>query len=142
MRHSLFIDSNVWFSAFYRSGTCSELIQKSTKQAFELYISELVLEEVIRNLELKLPHTLRYFVDFIHLQDVIVLKNPDIHRLEKYQLLADKHDLPILIAALESPCEFFITGNLKDFQVEKIASNHNLSVVTPAKYLKILDTAD
>ncbi|MBP9691375.1 putative toxin-antitoxin system toxin component, PIN family [Candidatus Woesebacteria bacterium] len=142
MRHSLFIDSNVWFSAFYRSGTCSELIQKSIKQGSELYISELVLEEVIRNLELKLPHAMQNFIDYIHLHDVLVLEKPSMRTLKKYELLADKEDFPILVSAIESPCEFFITGNIKDFQVKKIASKHNLSVLTPAQYLKVMDVLE
>jgi len=142
MRRSLFIDSNVWFSAFYRSGTCSDLIQNSIKQGFELYISELVLEEVIRNIELKLPHTLQNFIDYIHLHDIIVLEKPHIQALKKYEFLAQKQDLPILVSAIESPCEFFITGNIKDFKVKKIASKHNLSILTPAQFMKILDITD
>jgi len=53
--------------------------------------------------------------------------------------LADKKDIPTLVAAIEYNCKFFITGNIKDFRVEEIFNKHKLKVLPPADFLKLLE---
>lgn len=58
MKPSVFIDSNIWFSAFYKEGLCSKLLEKIQTLGWKTHISELVLDEVVRNIQLKIPTTL------------------------------------------------------------------------------------
>ena len=49
----VFIDSNIWFSAIYKAGNCSQLLQTLSQNKWEIVISELVLREILRNIEVK-----------------------------------------------------------------------------------------
>lgn len=131
---SVFIDSNVWFSAFYRKGICSKLIEKSISLGCKVCISELVLEEVIKNIQLKIPSALPFFIDYLKENKITVLKNPSITKLFQYKGLAEKHDLPILVSAIEYKCDYFITGNLSDFDLKKIKIKSKIIIMSPREY--------
>lgn len=131
---SVFIDSNIWFSAFYREGMCSKLIEKSISLGRKVCISELVLEEVIRNIQLKIPHVLPFFTSYLKENKIIVLKNPSVPTLLQYKGLAEKYDLPILVSAIEYKCGYFITGNLSDFNLKKIKIKSKIIIISPREY--------
>lgn len=131
---SVFIDSNVWFSAFYRKGIYSKLIEKSISLGWKVCISELVLEEAIRNIQLKTPHVLLFFTSYLKANKIIVLKNPSITILLQYKGLAEKHDLPILVSAIEYKCNYFITGNVGDVNLKKIEYKSKIIIMSPREY--------
>ncbi len=135
MKTSVFIDSNVWFSAFYRDGTCSRLLNLVESSKFQINISELVLEEIIRNIQLKIPRALPYFLDYLKNNKIVILKNPYSKLLEKYKKLAHFEDLPIIVSAFESKCNYFITGNIKDFNLILINKISKIKIVTPSEFL-------
>ena len=61
MKSAVFIDSNVWFSAFYKKGVCSKLLKNIKSLDWQVCVSELVLEEIIRNIQLKIPNALSFY---------------------------------------------------------------------------------
>ena len=136
MKSTVFIDSNVWFSAFYKDGTCSELLKKTKLLGWKVFVSELILEEVIRNIQSKIPNALPFFIKYLKENKIIVLKNPSLELLNKYKKLAKFEDLPIIISAVESRCNYFITGNIKDFNTGFINKINKIKIVTPAEFLK------
>lgn len=136
MKPSVFIDSNVWFSAFYKDGICSKLLENTGASGQKICISELVLEEIIRNVQLKIPSVLPLFINYVKENKICVLKNPSASQLLRYQGLAEKCDLPILVAAIEFKCNFFITGNLKDFNFPRIKKVSNIIIISPREYLE------
>jgi len=136
MKPSVFIDSNVWFSAFYKDGICSKLLGNIKSLGQKVCISELVLEEVIRNIQLKIPNVLTFFINYLKENKIIVLKNPSTNALLQYDKLAHKFDLPIIVAAIEFKCNFFISGNLKDFNRQKIKKVSNIILISPREYLE------
>lgn len=133
----LFIDSNVWFSAFYKKGVASQLLEKLNNKKYEIVISQLVLEEIIVNIKKKLPSVLRLVYNFFQHYPVTIIKNPSLKELKDYPNLAQKKDLPILVSALNYKCGFFISGNIKDFKAEKIRKKYRLIILTPLAYLTI-----
>lgn len=135
----VFIDSNIWFSAFYKKGVCSELLRSLHKASWEIVISELVLEEVIRNIKEKIPHVLALVIEYFNTVKPTVVKNPLKDKVPTYRDLASLHDLPILIAAVEYRCAYFITGNIKDFKSSPIKKKSGLRIVTPSDFLKLLE---
>lgn len=136
----VFIDSNVWFSAFYKKGVASGLISELLHGEFEIVVSELVLEEMIRNIGKKLPTALSSVSQFFQECPVTVIKNPRVKQLRKFTGLAQRKDLPILISALNYQCNFFVTGNKKDFRISKIKTQHHLLVLNPREMLEKLGT--
>ncbi len=139
MKSSVFIDSNVWFSAFYKEGSCFKLLKNIKSLGWKMFISELVLEEVIKNIQLKIPDALSYFVDYLKENKIIVLKNPSSKLLIRYKKLAKFEDLPIIISVVESKCDYFITGNIKDFNIVLINKIFEIKILTPAKFLKQIE---
>jgi len=131
----VFVDSNVWFSAFYKKGVASDLISKLLRKKFEIVVSELVLEEVIKNIGKKLPAALSLVYQFFRECPVTVIKNPKIRQIQRFAGLAQRKDLPILVSVLNYKCNFFVTGNKKDFKISSIKKQHNLLVLSPREML-------
>ncbi|MDO8741746.1 MAG: PIN domain-containing protein [Candidatus Roizmanbacteria bacterium] len=136
MKSSVFIDSNVWFSAFYKEGSCSKLLRDIKSSGWKVFVSELVLEEVIRNIQLKIPHVLPFFINYLKENKVVVFKNPASKLLVQHKKLAKFEDLPIIISAFESKCDYFITGNIKDFNIVLINKIFKIKILTPTEFLK------
>lgn len=133
----VFIDSNVWFSSFYKEGVASRLVKKLNTKRYEVVISQLVLEEVVINIKKKLPSVLPLVYDFLQQYPITVIKDPSSKTLGKYIGLADKKDLPILTSALEYQCDYFVTGNIKDFKVNQVGKKYGLKILNPGEALKI-----
>lgn len=133
----VFIDSNVWFSAFYKEGVCSQLLRNLTKLSYEIVISELVLEEVIRNIKEKIPKALSLVIEYLNNIRPTVVKIPNKSVISQYKTLAEEKDLPILVSAVEFKCLYFITGNMKDFKVDLIRKKTGLKVLTPSNFLNL-----
>lgn len=131
----VFIDTNVWFSAFWNEGTCAQLLQVLRTSPYELVVSQLVLEELIRNSKKKIPNLLPFIIDYLDTTKPTVVKNPKKEKARLYIGLARLDDLSILVSAIQYHCRYFITGNIKDFQVEKIQKKTKLQVVTPVAFL-------
>jgi hypothetical protein len=130
----IFIDSNVWFSAFYRKGVCSNLIETLHQLNFEIVICELVLEEILKNIKEKIPDALSLVIEYLKIIKPTVVKNPKKEVALKYKNLASLKDIPILISAFEYRCQYFITGNIKDFKVKLIEKKLNLKIIKPAEF--------
>lgn len=135
----VFVDTNVWFSAFYKEGTCSRILRQLNNSSYEVVISELVLEEIIRTIQKKAPSALPFIVEYLNTTKVIVVKNSEKKVTTQYHHLADIKDVPILTAAIEYDCTYFITGNMKDFMTDQIAKEHQITIVSPVDFLKYLE---
>jgi len=134
----VFVDSNIWFSAFYKKGSVSELIEKLLQKKFEIVISEIVLEEALKNIKKKIPNAFSLICQFFQEHPVTVIKNPQLKQIKKFTGLAQKKDLPILVSALDYQCRFFITGNKKDFKVSLIGKRYNLSILSTREMLNVI----
>jgi len=135
----VFVDNNVWFSVFYKKGVASNLINRLLQEEFEVIISELVLEEIIRNIENKLPKVFSLVGKFFQEYPITIVRNPNIkEQPQKYIGLAQKKDLPILASALNYKCNFFVTGNKRDFKIFLIKKRYHLLVLNPREMLNRL----
>ena|SRR3990167_739639 len=134
----VFIDSNIWFSAFYKKGVCSELLSYLHKTSWEMVICELVLEEIVRNIKEKIPQALALVIEYFNSVKPTVAKNPLKYEIPAYKGLASIHDLPILISAIDYKCAYFITGNTKDFRSSRIKERFGLQIMAPSDFKKLL----
>ena len=131
----VFVDSNIWFSAFYKTGSCSQLLKLLTDQKHKIIINEQVLEEIIRNIKIKIPSALPLIIEYINQAKPIVVKNPRKPFLEKYKNLSHHKDLPIVIAAINYKCHYFITGNLADFNINQTKKLTVLKILSPSRFI-------
>jgi hypothetical protein len=115
------------------------LIETLHQLNFEIVICELVLEEILKNIKEKIPEALPLVIEYLKIVKPTVVKNPKKEVVLKYKNLASLKDIPILISAFEYQCQYFITGNIKDFKVKLIEKELNLKIIKLAEFLRILE---
>lgn len=133
----IFIDTNVWFSAFYSSKNCQILINAHREEKVCAVISELVLKELVRNVKNKIPD---HFGDlrelFTNAPPEIVPDPVDIPK--KLIKLVSLKDLPIFVSCLQNKVKYFITGNIKDFKVKQLKTLTGIKILTPKEVVLLL----
>lgn len=133
----IFFDTNVWFSSLYGSENCQKLTDAHQDEKIIVVISPLVLDEVVRNVKKKIPD---YFDD---LQKYLlgyppeVVPNPS-NIPHKFIGLVSPQDLPIFVSAVQANVDFFVTGNIKDFQVDRLEKLTKIKIMTPKEAVKAL----
>lgn len=105
----LFLDSSALFSAIYTSrGYARDLLLLATRGKIGLILSNLVVEEVHRNLAEQAPETIDVFLFFLSLIP-FEISNPsreEVQRAAEHIVLIDA---PILAAALRSQADMLVT---------------------------------
>ena len=136
----VFLDTNIWFSAFYGSDNCGKIIELHAQKKIEAVVSRLVVQELTQNLGNKFPQGLKLVADFFSkFPPEMVDDCFEIDR--KLKNLADPKDLPILLSAYFAKTECFVTGNIKDFAVKKIFDNLKIKVLTPKEFMQNCSTS-
>lgn len=133
----IFLDSNVWFSAFYHSQNCEKLIQTYKDEMILVVISEQVLQEVTRNIKEKIPQQLPCFQNFM-------LSNPpemvsDLETIpSNIKRAISVEDQSIFTAAMRANVDYFVTGNIRDFKRNKQKKIGKIAVLTPKEVIGAL----
>ncbi|MBI1869503.1 DUF4935 domain-containing protein [Candidatus Gottesmanbacteria bacterium] len=133
----VFIDTNVWFSAFYGSRACEILIKAHIQGNITAVISQQVLSEIVKNLQLKIPRALPKFQQFVKASPPLMLADPKTIDKRIYGLI-NKKDQAIFSACLRSSIKipYFITGNIKHFSREKLEKITDIKILTPTEAVK------
>ncbi len=134
----IFLDSNIWFSAFYHSQNCEKLIKAYKNKRVRVVISQQVLEESTRNIREKIPHQLSSFQNLILNNPPEIVTDPDTIPPKIKNLISDE-DQPIFISAIMAKVNYFITGNIKDFHVKKLEKITGIKILTPKEIVSLLD---
>lgn len=138
IKPKVFLDTNVWFSAFYGSTGCSQIIKKHIESDILAIISEDVLNELVKNIIKKIPQAKTALEKLLKAKPPEIIKSPtEINKtVKRYVDLKDCH---IFQAAINSKSEYFVTGNLKDFNTPKLESIYKIKILSPAQFLKNLN---
>ena len=123
----VFIDTNVWFSAFYGSINCKAIIQLQVEGKIKAVVSRQVLRELVTNINKKMPKGMAPLKKFMEFAPPMVVENADIvsPQVAKY---VDKKDQIIFQSAINSKSKLFVTGNIKHFNAKSIS---NVKILTP-----------
>lgn len=133
----IFIDTNVWFSAFYSSKTCEKLLKAHIDGQMKAVISRQVLNELVRNIKYKIPQVLPNLEKlFKNAPPLIVADARSIP--SNLKDIVDRKDAGIFAACILSKIPMFVTGNTKDFNVNKILKKYKTFVLTPKEALEKL----
>jgi len=130
----VFVDADVLFagSATPSKHSASLLILRLAEMTLiDAVTSEQAVTEAARNLEKKAPKALPVF-NLLIARSVIVTPNPTKTDLRKFIGLADKKDLPILVAAIREECNWLVTFNLRHFQ----PGHPDIRVVRPGSFVR------
>jgi putative PIN family toxin of toxin-antitoxin system len=134
MTSQIFIDTNVWFSAFYGSENAEKIIKAHINGQIKAVVSQQVLEELVKNISTKLPAAIPGLQRLMESAPPMIVSNP--YKItEEYKLLAGPKDLPILISASQANIKYFVTGNIKDFDLLKIKDELYIDILTPKEFV-------
>ena len=110
----LFCDTNVLFSFVYsypKDSISGVIFDLHKKEKFDIYISELVRLEALKNISLKAPSKVELLYSTI--KTITILEN--ISPPASFYPDMPLNDRVILYTAISSKVEVFITGNSRDF---------------------------
>lgn len=139
MRYQLrvFVDSDVIISSLIsRSGAAYFLIQETD---LKLYVSTFSFQElkiVVERLKLdtsEFEKLMKRKFSVIRLPK----KAPQIKK-EYAEYVSDVNDAHVVAGTVMSQAQFLITYNMKHFKIEKIKSDLNILLTTPARFLQYL----
>jgi len=133
----IFIDTNVWFSAFYGSNNAEKILKAHIDGKIKAVICQQVLKELVRNVKKKIPRALVPLKRFLEYAPPIIVKMPsEINiMIEKF---SDPKDKAILQSAYEAETKMFVTGNIKDFNKLEIRKRFNIEILSPLEAVKKL----
>ncbi len=133
----VFLDSNVWFSAFYYSENCEKIINAGKKGKIALIISQQVVKETIRNIKEKKPDQLENFRNFI-LENPPEIFSDRVGVPPATETLIASEDAPVFLAAISAKVKFFVTSNIRDFAVKRLGKFTGIKILTPKEAVKAL----
>lgn len=133
----VFLDSNIWFSAFYGSSNCGKLVNAHIVDTVKAVVSRQVIEESVRNIKEKNPRMLAAFQNSLINHPPEIIADPD--RINpKIKESVDSKDQPIFSSAVKARVKYFITGNAKDFQIKKLERITGIKVITPKEAVEMM----
>lgn len=142
-RPRVFLDSNVIFSGLYSSqGAPGVILEHFVNGVIRVVVSQQVLEEVIHTIKEKLPEALPALRTLLVNAPPEVTADPkpgDIERCAKRLPVADA---AILMAAIASQSDYFVTGDNHFIENSSIAEEAGLRIVTPSQFLKFLESGE
>lgn len=134
----IFIDSNVWFSAFYGSATCQKIIKVHQEGKIIAIISNRVLNEIVRNVKKKIPNRFEELKKFLLIYPPEIVSDP-VDFPKKIISLVSTGNLPIFVSAINAKVNYFITGNIRDFEVKNLEKKTGIKILFPKQAAELLD---
>ena len=130
-----FLDTNVLFSALYRSsGAAGNILQRHAEGRLIIVISRQVLDELVGTIRTKKPDLLPLLQTFLLNAPPELTADPEPAEVHRMSSFINAADAPILAAAVQSDADCLVTGNTRHFTPE-VAKRANISIVSPSAYL-------
>lgn len=129
-----FLDANVLFSASREDSNMGRMLERLI-EAGQAISSDAVMQEAERNLVAKRPAWLDVFYRFGPHVIIVAAAKMDLG------ISLDEKDYPLLCAAVEARCDYFVTGDRKDFSHLYDRQIHGVEIVTPLRFSELLSKA-
>ena len=134
----VFFDSSALMAGIISSaGAARVLLVMSENGDIDLIISDHVITETERSLTKKVPQALPDYRETLNNANIKVIRNPSMEEVHKnLHLIADKDDVPILLAAIKEKVDYLATHNRKHFLNDpKVAEGAGFKIGTPGDVL-------
>jgi predicted nucleic acid-binding protein len=133
----VFVDSSVFFSAAYSSrGHARDIIMLALSGEIETVISQIVIEETRRNLEVSAPESLP-FMEFILASTPFTIVRPTREDVLSAAELTALKDAPIAASAKRAKVDLLVTLDKKHLLYRpELAEYVGASIVTPKDAMK------
>lgn len=134
-----FVDASVLFAAAYsETGASREIIRSAIRGNIGLVISQLVLEEVRRNLQSKVPEVIAE-LDFLRDAVLFELVQPERNEVVAAMQYCDAKDAPIVAAAKTADVDYLVSLDRRHLVgVPEVSAGSGLNIVLPADLLKVI----
>ena len=132
----VFLDSNIVFSAAYIKDAktiASDLFVFQSTKTWKLFISELVEEEVIKNITIKKPENIEYLN--LLFSKIKTLPNYFSKINDKDVKELPLNDKIILSTAIYNAMDMFLTGNKRDFLDLYHKKIGNTLILSPSDFI-------
>lgn len=134
----VFVDTNVFFSGFYKpTGYPREILNLHQQNAISIVTSQSVLDELVRNLKAKFPSILPSVIRFLTLYPTQVQPHPTPKQIKAWSQVINPDDAVILAAAVSAKTKYFVTGNKKHF-TPQVARASGLTILSPKEFILLL----
>jgi len=138
-RPRVFVDTNVFFSALYtKAGTPARLLQLHLDDQIQFVASLDVLEELVREVSAKLPDAVQALSSILLRSPPDIVGDPTAEEVAAALTRVNPLDAPIWAAAVDSQCDYFVTGD-RAFLREARAAKTLLTVLTPRELIDRLE---
>lgn len=130
----LFVDADVLCAGSASSseyGASLTILRMAEITLIDALTSEQAIVEVERNLAVKLPAKLPAF-RLLVARCLTVVPIPNAAQVAPYSGLADRKDLPILVAAIQHECPLLVTFNVRHYR----PGHQDISVLTPGEFIQ------
>jgi len=124
----IFLDTNVWFSAFYGSENAEKLIRAHIEGKIKATVSQQVLEELVKNIKKKIPQAIDAFRRLLESTPPQIVRSPE----------KTAREVKRWVAAVNAKVKFFVTGNTKDFSVKNLKKRFSIEILSPRQATKKL----
>lgn len=133
----VFLDSSVIIAGVHSATGASQIILELSKGGKIIAsVSEIVLQEVMRNLKKKMPeNVLIQFLEYLTKSNFRKVEFEQESEILKYQGITDAKDIHIIAAAFKSKADYLVTLDKKHLlKLER--KNFPFKIVTPGEFLK------
>ncbi|PIP22887.1 MAG: hypothetical protein COZ91_03245 [Candidatus Nealsonbacteria bacterium CG_4_8_14_3_um_filter_39_7] len=135
-KFKIFLDSSALISGLNSpTGAAGIILSAYISGEFLIYVSDQVLEEVSRNIELKFPLLKESFLNFL-LSQPRIIDNPSIKEIGKAHELILTEDAPILVVAMKLNPDFLITWDKKHFLKKEVLLGASFTICTPKDFIQ------
>lgn len=137
--YRLFIDSNVLISGIYSTkGPPAKILFTHAMGQIRIVVSQLVLQETVFTLKEKVPEAIPALNAFLTGSPPEIVVNPAIGQVKKWADYLQVEDAVIFAAAVSAEPDYFVTGDKHFLLTGALETKSGLSIVTPARVVKLL----
>lgn len=134
-RPRVFLDTNIIYSGIYSSGSPpSRLLALHSSGLIRAVVSQLVIEEALRNIRTKAPSVLPDLLAWMINSPPEVVSDPSDDEMSAALNDINFDDAPVWAAVITAQIDYFITGDRR-FLREARAVQSSFTVLTPRELL-------
>lgn len=136
----IFLDTSVLIAALFSSkGASAEILKLARAEKIQVYISQYVIDETRKTLQLKGAQLLPVFDRILEIKTFSLLPKPPKKQINLVKfIIKDSKDVPILALAMHKKADYLVTLDRKDFiDDQQVAKKSKLKIVTPGSFVKL-----
>ena len=136
-RLDAFLDTNVLIAGMLSaSGASAAVLDLAEAGVIVAVVSEQVLIEADRTIEVKLPQLAHRYRQYIKALRPVLVEDPSPADVRKAAKVIDTGDAPILAAAMKHRVDYLVTLDRKHFHSAMARRYAPFPIVTPAQFLE------